>query len=123
MPDEKIETTELEPIPAAAEVVDVPATLPDGTKLDVTQAQLDEVSKGVTPSGAASEDWEATKGRLQKFAITELRTAEDWCVSKSTDPAIFAAAKAVGRWAHGKELAEADYDAMVDKAANASMGG
>ena len=51
------------------------------------------------------------------------KTAEEWAAEKGTPAWLFAATKALHRWPIGKELAEPDYLAACDKAANVQIGG
>jgi hypothetical protein len=54
--------------------------------------------------------------------MPEKKTVEEWAKTKGTADWLFAAAKAAFKWAQGKELDEAQYDELVEKAANAGAG-
>lgn len=54
-------------------------------------------------------------------AAPELRTIEAWAKAKNTPDWLFAGAKAGNRWAVGKLLTEAAYDAAIHAAASVTL--
>jgi hypothetical protein len=60
--------------------------------------------------------------KRKDLPVSEKKTIEQWAAERNTEDWLFAATKAVTRWAEGREVTAKEYDDAVHKAANAGGG-
>ena len=98
----------------------------DANKGEAIQAAA-EVNAQVFPEQHNAEVLAQHKSELEAHLhpagsqTSLLKSFEQWAAEKQSDVHMLAAARAMGRWAEGKELSEAEYDEALTKAATGSM--